>query len=163
MCRHCALSPQVVCYCCDRQTFRELFGSLQDILDDEAERRDAEAKAPPPPSWHSLTFGDVLGSGSFGVVTLATEASTGLKYALKSIRKSEVLAQGQQAALLNEKRILSSLKHPFIVRLYNVSAHLMHAVVGATSLRRAARLPCPSQTHIACPQITRPRAITVSQ
>ena len=42
--------------------------SLQDLLDDEVEKRDQMNKQPPPPQWSDMLIERVLGSGSFATV-----------------------------------------------------------------------------------------------
>ena len=60
----------VVCYCVERKVFQQLFGSLQEILDEEAARRDAEAEAPPPPPCSLQLATCYLPRRKFELVTL---------------------------------------------------------------------------------------------
>jgi len=59
----------------------------------------------------------VLGQGSFGRVTLV-ECPNKNTYALKAVSKTQIVEQGQEDHLKNEKRVLHSLKHPFFIQMY---------------------------------------------
>lgn len=58
-----------------------------------------------------------LGKGSFGHVQLVKD-KTGATYALKIVSKQAVEDLGQQEHILNEKRTMAQLNHPFLVRLF---------------------------------------------
>jgi hypothetical protein len=58
-----------------------------------------------------------IGTGSFGRVELTKHKETGEFYALKSLYIPSILERRQVNHVYNEKRILSKLNHPFIVRL----------------------------------------------
>jgi serine/threonine protein kinase len=60
----------------------------------------------------------MLGSGTFGRVTLVQNKKTKAVYALKAMLKSEIVAQKQQNNVLNEKEIMINSNHPFILRLF---------------------------------------------
>lgn len=62
-------------------------------------------------------LGVTLGTGSFGRVKFATHRSTGSIWAIKMLKKSEVIRLQQVEHMISEKNILSNLDHPFIVRL----------------------------------------------
>lgn len=71
----------------------------------------------------NLKFADlqqlaVLGSGTFGRVTLVQDKGTKAVYALKAMLKSEIVAHKQQANVLNEKNIMKAANHTFILRLF---------------------------------------------
>lgn len=59
----------------------------------------------------------VLGKGSFGKVLLVQRLDNGQKYALKILKKSDVYKRNQIAHTNTEKNILSTLQHPFVVKL----------------------------------------------
>jgi len=68
----------------------------------------------------SLTDFDVgvtLGTGSFGRVRFVTHKSTGSFWAIKMLKKAEVIRLQQVEHMISEKNILTHLDHPFIVRL----------------------------------------------
>jgi serine/threonine protein kinase len=59
-----------------------------------------------------------LGTGTFGRVYLIRHKSTGKYYAMKTLKKSEVVRLKQVEHINSEKQILSTIRHPFIVTLY---------------------------------------------
>ena len=116
-----AADSETVCYSIGRHDFQALFGSLQDILDDQAARRDAESKEPPPPTWDELDIRETIGMGTFGAVKRVTRKHTRREYALKCFCKREVIRSGQLADVLNENRTLQVLHHEphvFIAKMH---------------------------------------------
>ena len=63
-------------------------------------------------------FMRTLGVGSFGTVKLARHRETDAAVAIKQIAKAYVAVTRQQQYVAEERRILLTLKHPFIVQLY---------------------------------------------
>ncbi|CAE7204718.1 for [Symbiodinium sp. CCMP2592] len=59
----------------------------------------------------------VIGHGTFGTVQLMEHQPSGMRYALKRIRRSQAIARGQQQSLCNERELLTDLDHPFILKL----------------------------------------------
>lgn len=70
-------------------------------------------------AFDDLEMRTTLGRGSFGRVKLVVHKTTGETYALKILQKSEVVAFGQENNIMNEKRVLQSVNHPFILKLYS--------------------------------------------
>jgi len=66
----------------------------------------------------SLKVIGTLGKGSFGHVQLVKDTNTGKTYALKSVSKAQIVQTGQQGHIMNEKRVMETLKHPFLIRLF---------------------------------------------
>ncbi|POM69000.1 AGC protein Kinase [Phytophthora palmivora] len=72
---------------------------------------------------HMVTMQDfeilkMLGKGSFGKVYMARERATdGKIYAMKVLRKSELVKRNQVGHTMMERKIMSSIDHPFIVGL----------------------------------------------
>jgi len=63
----------------------------------------------------------VIGKGSFGRVLMVikkTGADAGKVYAMKVLNKGTVLKRHEEAHTKTEKKILQTLKHPFLVNLY---------------------------------------------
>lgn len=60
----------------------------------------------------------LIGKGSFGEVYLVVRVSTQELFALKLLRKDKVLKQKLTRYVLTERRVLSAVNHPFIVKLY---------------------------------------------
>ncbi|SAL98351.1 hypothetical protein [Absidia glauca] len=91
---------------------------------------------------------DTLGTGTFGRVYLTKFKTTNKFYAMKVLKKSEVVRLKQVEHLISEKQILASVRFPFIVDLFctfqdDVNLHmLLEYVVGGelfSHLRRAGR------------------------
>ena len=57
----------------------------------------------------------VIGRGSYGKVVLVQFKQTNDLYAMKSLKKNVLLDEDQVESALLEKRILQSIKHPFLV------------------------------------------------
>ncbi len=115
------------CFVLDRETFTRILGSLQHILNRETQQRLEVLKGAGPKDQSepqlNLTFSDlaqlaVLGSGTFGRVTLVQDKKSKAVYALKAMLKSEIVAHKQQVNVLNEKNVMITSNHPFILRLY---------------------------------------------
>lgn len=64
----------------------------------------------------------VLGRGHFGKVILAKHLESGEYYAIKALKKSDIIAREEVEGLMAEKRIFqtaSKVHHPFLVNLYS--------------------------------------------
>lgn len=59
----------------------------------------------------------VLGTGSFGQVKLGRHKKTGEYFAVKMIKKEEIIRLKQTDHIHNEVKLLSMVQHPFIVNL----------------------------------------------
>jgi len=66
----------------------------------------------------NLTTLAMLGSGTFGKVTLVQDKTTKSLFALKAMFKSEIVAHKQQTNVMNEKNVMASCNHPFVLRLF---------------------------------------------
>ena len=100
-------------------------------------------------SLDEFTLGVTLGTGSFGRVRLATRTADGTVWAIKMLKKAEVIRLQQVEHMLSEKAILMEIDHPFIVNCaasFQDPAYLylsLEFVVGGeffTHLRKAGRL-----------------------
>lgn len=60
----------------------------------------------------------IISRGAFGRVFLAQKKSTGDYYAIKVLRKKEMLNRSQLDHVKAEQNILSQLNHSFVVKLY---------------------------------------------
>ncbi|KAJ3125790.1 hypothetical protein HK100_010591 [Physocladia obscura] len=66
--------------------------------------------------WHIVRR---VGRGGFAIVFLVRQkGSTGRYFALKAIRKAEVVKLKQEKQIVNEKEILKNVRHNFIVELF---------------------------------------------
>ncbi|KAK3511559.1 hypothetical protein QTP70_010712 [Hemibagrus guttatus] len=63
-------------------------------------------------------FGRILGEGSFSTVVLAKELSTGKEYAIKILEKLHIKKENKTHYVKRERDIMSSINHPFFVKLY---------------------------------------------
>ena len=59
----------------------------------------------------------VLGRGTYGKVVQARKRGTGQLYALKIMRKEDVLSRNQVRHTLTERHVLQSVRHPFVIGL----------------------------------------------
>jgi len=89
-----------------------------------------------------------VGTGTFGRVYLVRHRITKKYYAMKMLKKAEVVRLKQVEHLTAEKQILMSIKHPFVVNLYRTFQDEKHVymvmeyVIGGelfSHLRRAGR------------------------
>ena len=66
-----------------------------------------------------LIYVKELGFGQFGDVFLVVEKEDHQKqYAIKTITRQKINEHGIEGNIVNEKRVLEKINHPFIVRLY---------------------------------------------
>ena len=100
-------------------------------------------------SLDDFELGVTLGTGSFGRVRLATRSADGTMWAIKMLKKGEVIRLQQVEHMISEKTILMEIDHPFIVNCtaaFQDPAYLylsLEFVVGGeffTHLRKAGRL-----------------------
>lgn len=61
----------------------------------------------------------ILGTGTFGRVWVVKHTSSGHYFALKQMRKKDIVRLKQVEHIANEKNILMSVKHPFIVNMFS--------------------------------------------
>lgn len=63
----------------------------------------------------------VLGRGHFGKVILCQLRTNNQYYAIKALKKGDIIARDEVESLLSEKRIFevaNAMRHPFLVNLY---------------------------------------------
>lgn len=65
----------------------------------------------------------VAGTGTFGRVKLARGRSDGQFYALKVLRKEQLLRLKQVQHVLNERRLLAAVDHPNIVKMWEIQQY----------------------------------------
>lgn len=58
-----------------------------------------------------------LGTGSFGRVMLAKNKKTGEFYAMKRLKKADIIKLRQVDHVISENTILADIEHPFLVGL----------------------------------------------
>jgi len=114
----CADGGSLVVYTLGRDDFNAIFGGqLQLLLDRAMKRREEEAARPDRPKFSDLELRRILGVGTFGRVKMVIHRPSSQTYALKCMRKAQVVATKQNSHILNEKNILAMMKHPFILAL----------------------------------------------
>uniref|UniRef100_A0A8D3CMU2 protein kinase C n=1 Tax=Scophthalmus maximus TaxID=52904 RepID=A0A8D3CMU2_SCOMX len=77
--------------------------------------------SPTPCSLQDFKCVAVLGRGHFGKVLLAEYKSTGEMFAIKALKKGDIVARDEVDSLMCEKRIfetVNSVRHPFLVNLF---------------------------------------------
>ncbi|KAI8807613.1 kinase-like domain-containing protein [Cladochytrium replicatum] len=86
----------------------------------------------PPSLTRDFTLDDFhlikrAGKGGFATVFLVRlKTSSGRYFALKAIKKADVVKVKQEKQVLNEKNILKAVKHPLIVELYSTFQDTYH-------------------------------------
>ncbi|CAH2328529.1 Serine threonine- kinase N2 [Pelobates cultripes] len=80
-------------------------------------------------SFQDFHLSSVLGKGGFGKVLLAKYKDTNNMYALKVLKKEQIVSQHVSQRILSEKRIfqtVSNRQHPFLVNLFGCFHTLDH-------------------------------------
>ena len=88
----------LVCFTLDRTAFNKVFGgTMLSLLKSISKKREEEANRPERPKFVDLELRRILGVGTFGRVKLVVHKPTGVTYALKCMRKAQVVATKQQS------------------------------------------------------------------
>ena len=58
-----------------------------------------------------------IGKGSYGKVLLVKKKDSGQLYAMKCLKKAEIIRRNQVEHTMTERRILENIKHPFVVKM----------------------------------------------
>jgi hypothetical protein len=69
-------------------------------------------------SIENFTFIKKVGKGGFATVFLVRQKTMGKYFALKAIKKTDVVQMRQEKQIMNERKILGEIKDPFFVELY---------------------------------------------
>jgi len=101
----------------EKSVFNEMIGDLNDLMTREAERRkrEVERKLRPPMKLDDLEVMRTLGTGTFGRVKMVRHKPTDCAYALKCMRKGQMIAMKQVDHVMNEKVIMEMCDHPFLL------------------------------------------------
>ncbi|KAF8483130.1 kinase-like domain-containing protein [Gautieria morchelliformis] len=70
-----------------------------------------------------------IAEGTFGKVKMATHVLTGQRVAMKYLSKDTINAQGNKTRVLKEVQYMRMLKHPHIVKLYEVISTATHIII----------------------------------
>ncbi|RXG71318.1 cGMP-dependent protein kinase, isozyme 1 [Armadillidium vulgare] len=125
-----AMSPGVECLTLDRNSFIQLIGEISELRDKDYgdERRGVVKKhatphdVDPAQEYSHIRLADLeviatLGVGGFGRVELVQYAQDkSLTFALKCLKKKHIVETQQQDHIYSEKRIMMSVRNPFICR-----------------------------------------------
>ncbi len=137
---------QVDCLVLEVDDFNRLLAPLSDVMQRELQIREiglnievdatpteeslipGKQKADMKVEFSSLQQLKVLGIGTFGRVKLVRSKETGECYALKCMLKAQIAKSFQRENVMNEKNILLSCDHPFILHLFTTfnTKHEVH-------------------------------------
>ncbi|XP_055836717.1 serine/threonine-protein kinase N isoform X3 [Episyrphus balteatus] len=84
-------------------------------------RRQSQSHQPGMLSIENFRMLSVLGRGHFGKVILSQLKTSNDYYAIKALKKGDIIARDEVESLLSEKRIFevaNAMRHPFLVNLY---------------------------------------------
>lgn len=93
---------------------------------------------------------DIIGTGTFGKVKLCYHQPTKQYLACKILKKKKIIKLKQVEHIMNEKKVLELIDHPFIVKLHCTHQDeerlymVMDYIIGGelfTHLRKAGRFP----------------------
>ena len=106
--------------------FENLFGSVESVLLRKPnvapvkEESNSQKMAEKTFDVTKMAMKYVLGSGNFGAVVMAdhTEGSSKVSYAMKILSKVAVIETGQVRHVLDERKLLSMMNNPFILKFY---------------------------------------------
>jgi CRP-like cAMP-binding protein/tRNA A-37 threonylcarbamoyl transferase component Bud32 len=71
------------------------------------------------PHKNGATHEIVLGQGAFGKVQIVKHLHTGETYALKCLNKSQIVDNSLEAHVVDERKVMTMIDHPFLLKLYN--------------------------------------------
>ncbi|KAJ8379553.1 hypothetical protein SKAU_G00003310 [Synaphobranchus kaupii] len=103
-----------------------LLGHMSNKTNRTVEKKDRQPPQPPPTAKAGVQMEDfrcvsVLGRGHFGKVLLAEYKKTGKLYAIKALKKGDIVTRDEVDSLMCEKRIFEAInasRHPFLVNLH---------------------------------------------
>ncbi|GLV38780.1 Protein kinase cGMP-dependent at 21D [Carabus blaptoides fortunei] len=120
-----AQAPGVECLTLDRNNFIEYLGEIEELKKDYPTKplvQDSEVLNRPDYSYirfNDLVSKGTLGVGGFGRVDLMQHSSNkNLTFAMKYLKKVDIVEQQQQEHAYNEKMIMYSCNSEFICKLY---------------------------------------------
>mmetsp|Transcript_3792 Transcript_3792/g.14401 ORF Transcript_3792/g.14401 Transcript_3792/m.14401 type:complete len:870 (-) Transcript_3792:2149-4758(-) len=97
-------------------------GNSADTENHDANDPDNNSNAPSfhvmPKTLQDFEFGQMLGSGAFGIVRLCQERNTKRQYAAKIIKKATLIKAKQTKYVKTEKELLMAIDHPNVCKLY---------------------------------------------
>ncbi|CCI45083.1 unnamed protein product [Albugo candida] len=119
----CTASSNVQCLKLGREHFIAMLGTIQELAEREPVSRAFCHMTPQAYKYHvdipfhELEILQTLGRGAFGRVKLVRHTKTQAAMALKCVIKSRISHNNLREHVLNEKRVMLAVDHPFAVRL----------------------------------------------
>ncbi|RHY35718.1 hypothetical protein DYB25_014201, partial [Aphanomyces astaci] len=129
----CVSTTDVQLLVLSRDHFSAMLGSLQELMDrpdvpllisskkssvlDLSRAASIKYKLDIP--FEDLEIMHALGSGAFGRVKLVRHMQTDQTFALKCLVKSHIVANNLKDHVVNEKKVMMMLDHPFILKLHH--------------------------------------------
>jgi len=94
-----------------KATFQDIMtGQIADYLRQRIGLQDTKIQ------FNELTFVRLIGRGGFGVVKKVKSTKTGDEFALKALKKRQIVENCQQEAAATERNILAEVDHPFLLK-----------------------------------------------
>ena len=102
-----------------------------EISDDEDGDVAHELEQPRPVTIHDFEMVKPISSGAFGKVWLARKIKSGDLYAVKIIRKADMIRKNMQEHVTNERNVMEIAKNPFLVNFFYAfqSEHYVYLVM----------------------------------
>ena len=111
----CTANGKVTCFVLDKKNFKDkIDNNLKDFLNSRILLQDTTLQLT------DLEYVKDLGHGSFGDVYLCYCKKHKYYYALKSIKKCQIDDEKLHSSIEQEKKILMSIDHPFIVKCVKI-------------------------------------------
>ncbi|XP_053208314.1 cGMP-dependent protein kinase 1-like isoform X2 [Panonychus citri] len=119
-----AHSDEVQCLVMDRESFKQLFDDLEDFKSKQYDDSNLLLRQKLEEQFEGIKLSDLrvvstLGVGGFGRVELVTLVNDSERsFALKVMKKAQIVETRQQQHILSEKTIMMEANCPFIVKLF---------------------------------------------
>mmetsp|Transcript_5881 Transcript_5881/g.17724 ORF Transcript_5881/g.17724 Transcript_5881/m.17724 type:complete len:455 (+) Transcript_5881:45-1409(+) len=105
-------------YASGRSARSEAASFDEEDLEEEAYSSSVERREARPPTVSDFKIIRVIGKGSFGKVFLARRVSNGAIYAMKVLKKENIVKRNQVEHTKTERSVLGYVRHPFVVGLH---------------------------------------------
>jgi CRP-like cAMP-binding protein len=126
----CTAETKVRCLTLSRANFEQRLGTYQEVFErveaqpEKSDYRKISQKIISNPHHVECNFEDleikqIVGKGSFGSVKLVVHKTTRESYALKCLKKIEIVKGNLKEHVANERNVMMMLDHPFILKLHN--------------------------------------------
>jgi len=135
-----ARNGPVLCLTMGRNDFVNLLGSLeelttrpQEMTQETASKREGEEEYKhkkdiafeqlemlfPSTKGLDLMKERILGQGAFGKVQIVKHKHSGETFALKILNKNQIVMNGLESHVVDERKVMLLINHPFLLQLYN--------------------------------------------